>query len=363
MNIGSISEMYTGDYAPLSDRYQAAYRFGVRFFEIRFPRPIQNPQPLFGCFDIDVQEEIDPVNARPFYETKILTAPLAQVRFEPINDKGSAVAFMFDDEFWHNRIVMIDNKWLLNNFVAIHSRDGVVPASSARIELIALEEVVNEDVVIWKLMNEHGKEVTFFRNEREKSKGFTKEYEDQGYYIEEGTMRVKSKFCQDLIKRYDRGRYGWTDCEEFREDIVPKVNELIKKRRIQTIAKNPTAGDSTAVLTELLSNLSKDTIVEILKSIQNKADIASEAKRDEQDALLPPVRLTEKGLMRKSKEDLRMIAEKMGVDKAKIDRGTNKDLIAEILKKQDENGDIPETEDTGSSFNDNVQEEEEEVIT
>jgi hypothetical protein len=361
MNLGgSIADRFTGDYAPLPQRYQAAFRYGVRFFEVRFPRTdIQSPQPVFGPFDIAVEEDFDSVSMQVHYNARIITSNQSQMRFEPVNKHGLAVAWMFDDEYWHNRVIAVDTAWIGRSIAAAHDRDGVQPGGSVRIELEALREVLTEEVPIWKLLDENGSEKTFFLHKKQADDRLTDELRMRGYSIKESVKREKKKFVTELIKKYTRQPYGWTNCEEFRQEIVPQVQSLVRERKQESlIGTGGSQKDSADLLREAISKLDPGVIAAILQQAQGTLAVQAPAAlpKIESEALSEGAQFSRSALDRKKVEELRVIAISMKIPRA--DRLKKDDLIDAILGTQAEG--VPPSEEPVTAME---MEEEEEIIT
>lgn len=226
------------------ERYQDAMQYGINFFELRLPRPEINNQVLFGFFDVRVTHDMSPSSSRIVFNDEWLTDMNARIEFEIVNNRGLSVAFVPDDKYWHNRVVLADTSGLI--LAQYHTSQGVVPGRVMIQELRALKETINRADKIYKLVDDNNVERVFFWSkeeaEQEKLKEMTTRdpvtgvlranFPYKGWRIVEGLKSRKRPEIVDLIKKHRSMRFGWTECAEFHEIWVPKIKarteELLK---------------------------------------------------------------------------------------------------------------------------------------
>lgn len=227
---------------PLPDRYMSALRAGIRFFIIRYPKYVYTDQRVMGAFDVRCNEESMPGVENASYDMRWLTGVSAGVTFFIITD-GLAVAHMPDDIYYHNRILLLTHPWMLAHAEGLLTREGVLAASQLNTEIQCLREYVWEPRVIYKVIRENGSEVTFQWTEEDAKKIIAStekrtmnrtsliEYKpyEKCHIVEGKKITWKPRF-ENMIRQYSRQPYGWTACPEFKEQVIPAVNQLIQQR-------------------------------------------------------------------------------------------------------------------------------------
>lgn len=227
------------------ERYQDAMQFGINFFELRLPRPEINNQVLFGFFDVRVTHDMAPSSSRIVFNDEWLTDMNARIEFEVVNNRGLSVAFVPDDKFWHNRVVLADTSGLV--LAQYHTSQGIVPGRIIIQELKAMKEIINRAEKIYKLVDDNNVERVFFwtkeEAEQEKAKEMTTRdpvtgvlranFPYKNWRIVEGSKTRKRPEIVELVKKHRSMRFGWTECPEFHSVWVPKIKartaELLKE--------------------------------------------------------------------------------------------------------------------------------------
>ena len=323
-----------GEFPMVPERYQPAMRFGVRFFELRFPRASDNSHVIFGPFDIVVNEEQIEGTTRARFVARLLTGREAQVRYEVINVRsGLAVAFMADDKYWHNRIVLVDNP--LFEIMAMHTRDGIVSGTEIRMEIECLREVITEEAPIYMLIRPNGREETYFWTEPEALKELTESRKEKGWSVVRGKKRRKTKQVENMIRNYGSEIYGWTSCPEFEREIKPRVQQLIEERRRSLTLEGQ--NDIESIVKRVINDMTPEEIGRLIaqKSAGGTGAGAQPTLEDVTDEAAPaetPQKFTRFGLSRKKLEDLQSIARAFELD---AERKKKDELIEAILQAQD----------------------------
>lgn len=270
-SIGSNIPILTGaaNY-PLPDRYMAALRYGIRFFILRYPKFVYTDQRVMGAFDVRCSEESMPGAEQANFEVRWLTGVSAGVTYFILQD-GLAVAHMPDDVYYHNRILLLTHPWMLMAAEGLLTREGVVSAQQLNTEIQCLREYMWEPRIIYKIVRENGSEVTFqwTKEEAEKiiassekrvmNKVSVIDYKpyDKCHIVEGTKITWKPRFEQ-LIRRYSRQPFGWTACDEFKNDVIPTVTEMVRQRLGGQRQMSPAAIDMEAMYSQFKERMLKE---------------------------------------------------------------------------------------------------------
>lgn len=263
------SNQYLGEYRGVPEKYQAAIRHGVNFFELRFPSIAKYPKTIMGPYDVAVTERINPVNHKIAVKRDWITDAAAQVRYEVINSNtGLAVAFMCDDEFWHNRVIILDNPGF--DVFAYHTADGIVSGQVIKQEIECLRDIVCEKRPVYHAVSESGRIIKSANDEREIDDLLRArpDLKKQTSFV-----KVKTGYVRDLIGKYSRQQYGWTSSPEFKLTIVPKVEQLYKTRGISRAIAGSSAISQdmvNAAMREILKGLTPEGLRQIQQQIQKE---------------------------------------------------------------------------------------------
>jgi len=254
-----------GEIPNIPEKYQAASRRGIHFFELRYPKPADMDQTVYGPFDLKASETWDTMRQRMVFNIRWLRENEAHIRFTP-DSRGVAVAWMPDDKFWRNRIYLMDTRLLYVSIFNYHTKSGQYPGSMVRTEIDCMRDVLKEKKDIFKVFMD-GKERDVFRT-KEEAEEFINENTEVRQKVDKITGNVvtltsKHKFkivpgttidyrdeIIDLIRRENgRHEFGWTQCDEFQNDIKPSILKLIEER-----SRTETPADSKeSILTQLRS--------------------------------------------------------------------------------------------------------------
>lgn len=229
--IGENARIY-GEFSDIPDRFQPAIRAGINFFELRTEKPIMFDRQIQGPFSVGAREEFNSVAQRTEYIVDWQTGERASVRFEVVNPKtGLAKAFMPDDKFWHNRIMVCDNP-SLQAINAYHTREGMFPGSMLLEEINLLYQLITVPSIEYTLFNAVNRPIGSFKT-RHEAEIDMKDNNYKNHEIRERQIRVKSPAVMEMIKNcytVTRSRFGWTDCPQFVE-IQQECKRIIKERR------------------------------------------------------------------------------------------------------------------------------------
>lgn len=325
-----------GDFNDLPERYHDAVKSGIRFIELRHPKLGKFPRISSGFFNVSVKAYLIEGTTDVAYDEKWQTGKNAYISFESVSKHGLSVAFMPDDRYYHNRVMLMDNPQY-----AIHrmhtSRDGIVPGTFIKNEIDCLREVLREMVPIYKVVEMLYNREVYYSYKKDDCKDYIQKFGGGAKYnIVPGTKSTYKPHIMDLIKKYNRQHTGWTDCDKFREEIIPQVNDLIGKRRKSVVldGDTPAVGtDFVAQMAEFMKNL-RDTDpekFEVLRSIMPSKPAATE--NTTATVSTPPSApvFTKGGLRGRPVEEVRQIAKTMGID---ILNKNKESVIDEILAHQ-----------------------------
>jgi len=344
VNQGTGSAFASGYQPP--EKYDLALMAGIRLFVLAYPKrcPDMNSRTLMGPFDVVVTENFAQGASNAAYNEKWITGSDAGIKFEPIDKKGTLVAFMPDDRYYHNRLILADQP-AIRIIEMQDQQNGIVSASVVNMEIQCLRDVINENATIYKIIKpDNNQEIDFFWSEAE-AIDFIEQEETvlrgpnqvpvsvkryKKYKIVKGTKTRKRSDIMDLISRYSREPYGWTASREFRNEIIPKVNSLINSRREPDgeVVTSNTQIDMRKQILDVIRGLSTEEINQIrnMKNEDVEEDVAentSKLKAHSRDSL-----------MKMKVGDVRTIAAEMGI---LIDSNVTKvECVSAILNAQNE---------------------------
>jgi hypothetical protein len=254
MNLGFNSEM--------SKEVQRALQAGFGMFQLVYPKKINFDDRIMGFFDVDVKEidsEVGGLNSRAQLDINWRTGSDAYATFFRVNKEGLGVCWLPDDAFWHNRLCLMDNPSMIPMIRQLITGSGSVKDSiEVRMEIKCLEDELKESVSIWRIIK-NGREIDFFWSKQEADE-FANSLKSPELSTDGGNniiVRGKSNSKVDIIEgkklqykkeieklkseEMNRHRFGWTECDEFRKVILPRVAKRINDERAKLIAKSPDA--------------------------------------------------------------------------------------------------------------------------
>jgi hypothetical protein len=344
VNQGTGSAFASGYQPP--EKYDLALMAGIRLFVLAYPKrcPDMNSRTLMGPFDVVVTENFAQGASNAAYSERWITGSDAGIKFDPIDKKGTLVAFMPDDRYYHNRLILADQP-AIRVIEMQDQQNGIISASIVNMEIQCLRDIINENAPIYKIIKPtNNQEVDFFWSEAE-AIDFINQEETvlrgpnqvpvsiqpyKKYRIEKGMKTRKRSDIMELITRYSREPYGWTASREFRNEIIPKVNTLIKSRREpeqETMSENAPF-DMRKQILDVIRGLSPEEIDQIrnMKSEDDSEDVV--------DSKTELTKHTRDSLMKKKVGDVRTIAAEMGI---LVDSNATKvECISAILNAQNE---------------------------
>lgn len=276
-----MNSIYDGIMSHVPDDKLSIVRAGIGLFELSIGRKEFQDYLLIGTFNCQVLEDDDGDVGQRF---KVMwnTGRNAIIRYS-VDDKGNCTAWMPDDPFWHNRVSFLNNKFLRPG--NLHTRDhGIIPSQQVTLEIDCLGEELQCARKIYKLfINNNPKDSCYFYNkedadiEKEKIMQNASQITVEGKTlqpktrsvvrvdIKEGTKIDYKPEVSDLIKKYGRLQFGWTQCQQFVEVIKPKVIERIKEKQDMLKTK-----DKKSVFIEAIESMSDDEKDSVLTALTKK---------------------------------------------------------------------------------------------
>lgn len=343
VNQGTGSAFASGYQPP--EKYDLALMAGIRLFVLAYPKrcPDMNSRTLMGPFDVVVTENFAQGSVNAAYNERWITGSDAGIKFEPIDKKGTLVAFMPDDRYYHNRLILADQP-AIRIIEMQDQQNGIVSASVVNMEIQCLRDVINENATIYKIVKpDNNQEIDFFWSEAE-AIDFIEQEETvlrgpnqvpvsikrfKKYKIVKGTKTRKRSDILDLISRYSREPYGWTASREFRNEIIPKVNSLISSRREpEEVVTSNAPIDMRKQILDVIRGLSTEEINQIRNMKQE--DTEEEAV----ETSSAPKKHSRDSLMKMKVGDVRTIAAEMGI---LVDgNATKQECVSAIMNQQNE---------------------------
>ncbi len=225
-----------GQYADVPEHLQAAVESGLNFFELRFQGEKRFNQNVFGFYDVVVTREQHPIRKNQvFYPTRYLVGRDAKIKYKCINQNtGLSVAFMPDDKFWHNRILLAFHPVYM--IFAYHTRDSQVAGSTLNREIECLRDICQDKIETFAVLNQFGRPIFNSKVEAEADAFMAEKKKKPGRQslnmrkIRRFAWETKS-FVLDIIRNAGT-EYGWTDSPEFEQQIKMPCLRLIDQRGI-----------------------------------------------------------------------------------------------------------------------------------
>jgi hypothetical protein len=163
---------------------------------------------------------------------------------------------------------------------------------------------------------------------------------EKGWHIELGKKRRKTTFIRELIKKYRNALYGWTNCDEFRNEIIPNVTALVEERRNKHVVDGQVGGnvgDLSGMIKRAIMELPVDTLRELIsqkvavETAVTKNEQPQEESQAEQVGPTVPT-YSKESLVVMTKAQLREIAGTYNIATSATSK--NADLVNAILEAQ-----------------------------
>lgn len=284
---------------------QAVIRAQIGLFELRSLRRSKENELFTGPFNVEVRESVDVRGtARP--NIKWIIGNEGMIEYK-VDKKGNLLAFMPDDEWWHNRIYLMDSPHL--NMVNLHTHLGIIAGMDANQHIAILRNHLKTKKTIYDVIPSKGPRFSA-RNEElanqeidKRRRVFTtvKDGKIEIQKDKEITYKIVPREVLDykpeiveLIQNGKRQRlqYGWTSAPEFMNDIKPKV---IKD--IEALGLNPTAVGSVSPrdIAESITKMSKADLRAMAETLRSAL-----AAPDKEEPKEPPKVVSKPGRKKKA---------------------------------------------------------------
>lgn len=275
------------------------------------------------------------------------------------DDEGNAVAFMPDDPWYHNRLMLMLDPWL--NPVQKHTPQGIVPGYVVQQETEALKNVLRVKIPTIEVFAD-GKFKDWFLTEEE-ADAFIED--KKTYAIKFGTNGIQNvptnkrkyekrpgtrwEYRPEVMEMINRGRglqYGWTASHEFEREWKPKIEkEFARIKSTQAPKASAIEPEGIAMAISSWSPEQRARFQQILmggapKEEKGDSDVVVEtpATSDEPE-VLKPIRYKKTEMLKMQAAKLDAIMRKMAPE-TEYPKMAKPDIIAEILKLQ-EAADMP----------------------
>lgn len=282
----------------LNGNDRMAYEAGIRLFEVLYPIRDDSgtKRQLAGVFSVKVSEDYDHVENKTVYKEKWHTGYNAFVEYRPIDNRGTLVAYVPDDRWYHNRVILLDNPQIQVNQLLTLER-GDIPRAEAMIQLQCLREIICEERPIYKIIRPNQTEQDWFQTEDEAKAFITQEETTytgpqrnipvivrpfEKHTIKPGKRWMKRPEVEQMIIRYRGLEYGWTSCEEFVKSYIPRISRLIDERTkaFRQMTPDTPAVDIKAAIMDALSTLTPEQLESLKKQAEQRAAEAGGSNPD-----------------------------------------------------------------------------------
>lgn len=249
-----------GVYPDLAKDQQNVLLNGINLFQLIYPKRVYSDIQIHGPFnvkvlerDIDVSNRSGPLSRR--FKVNWQIKGDAHIDFEYDRQNKIGIAWMPDDPYWHNRVILMDTTWLLRSVTQLRLPDNSIKSGAeVALEVKCLESVLKHDIDVFHLIEDGRVRLGSFRSKKEavdykddqvamvpqiKSDGTIAAVKRRkaAYEIQQGTDReYRPEIISMINQEMPRHEFGWTQCSKFQEELKPQVIDLIKQERSKATA-------------------------------------------------------------------------------------------------------------------------------
>lgn len=284
------------------------YNAGIALFELRAPYKFYFDKTAMGPFNVIV-DEIERTRGDPQRVITWVTMMSPGIRYVS-DSKGNCIAWMPDDPWWHNRIVLMTDP-LLNPVMRHSPKEGLVPASIIRLELQAMRTVLNTSYEKWRVLKD-GKRVDDVSSEEE-AKDLIEEKKQVSLRLDQASGAMKAvalnrakystekifvsdykKEVREIIRANLGLQNGWTSSEDFQRKYVPLIKREITRLKTEAFPSKSVPGNvSPADLVASMGTWTEKQRAEFRERVLNltaptRADQERVAKKAAADLENPP---------------------------------------------------------------------------
>jgi hypothetical protein len=303
-----------------------------------------------GVFDVSVAEDEGYGTGASAFQIRWKAGRDAGVQFILQPNSRTAICFMPDDIYFHNRLILAEQPWLIPE--GLYLQQDRKSGDYLKMELDCLREVIYTKRTIYKIMR--GDTEVTFKWTKEEAEEYLKEPDTRmrgghpvvEYPFAKCKIVTDEKFdktdeVKDMIRRNRGLPFGWTNCDEFRDNIIKRVSALVNERTNTVKAVVPgTNFDMDKLVAQLMDRMTSEQLQDALK--KKVAPASTEAASPS----VPPApkstgKYSKTGLTLMKKEEVQAIATSMGVA---FDAETVKQTMVEaILRAQEKVEAVPAT--------------------
>lgn len=220
----------------------------IKLFVVRYKKliPKHFKTRVAGFYGVKVQERM--VGNSASLSAEWVTGPDAMAVFEPVDRRGTQIAFIPDDVFYHNRMMLACQKewWPFIEELQVGVGDSV-PASEVVAQLECTRQVTHCLVPTFALVDRQGKHREYFATREEAMLAANEEVPvlRKGGAVQHKVLRFPGCVAKeikveamrpeiiDLQRRFAGLPRGWTDPNanpEFRRLVIEPADKLFAKR-------------------------------------------------------------------------------------------------------------------------------------
>jgi len=291
-------------YPDVTKEVQRTLQARINMFQLIHPKKLNFNHKIMGPVNVRITEidnEVGGViSGRQNLDVKWLTGAEAYVEYERINNEGMGVAWMPDDYYWRNRVMIMNDRFLLSTVSQLRCWDNSIKTGNeVLMEIKCLESVVKKPTKIWKVFVD-GQDKDFFMT-KEDAESFVLDQKSptlitdssmkigvghkatHKYEIRETTKLEYTEEIKKLIKEnQNRFQFGWTQSEYFEKVVKPEVYKMIKEERAKMIAGSkdafviqPEELAKLRKLAQVTANITAEDMERLVKNAEEKKEEAN----------------------------------------------------------------------------------------
>jgi len=238
-----------GMHSDLKDTQANCIRAKIPLYQLVFPAVAMWEERIWGPFNVNVTiEDTEFRRANPRIHAKWFTKQDAYITYSRV-DKKTAVAWMPDDPFWHNRLFLMDSEALLRQVTHKRTHNEMLNQLQVKLEVDCLREALCEEVPVWSVIENRRMRGDF--ESKDAAETWISDLTAPEMKVINGVMtavKAKKRDMQVVVrkkivrkpqiselaeKEKYKHEFGWTQCTYFTEQIQPAVREKIKEKMSQ----------------------------------------------------------------------------------------------------------------------------------
>ena len=228
----------------------------IPLFQAVYPKPVRFEEKIFGVFGVKVSNP-NPENRNSKSKTQWFSSGDSSVLFKPRNKNGLGIAWIPDDPWMHNRMLLMTSPIIRDMIKQCRLPNGAIKSAAiVFFEIKTMQGVLMDTIKIWE-STKNGKRDSWFTTKKEAqeytaSRGHTEVRFDHRtgkmkpmavnrakYDIVEGERSTwKPEVAALIMKEKNRHRFGWTESDEFKTKWRPAIMDKIKEEKSEFEAAN-----------------------------------------------------------------------------------------------------------------------------